>query len=189
MIGNWRSLWQQPDLPFVVVQLANHMAPSDSPQNSNWARLREAQRQVAKKMENVELASAIDLGETVDIHPLRKREVAERISLCFDRSVYKNKKVRLMPEVVSAVSDGSSVTLTFDQPLRSCGELYEFEVAGQDGRFQNATARADGNRVIISSPVAQPCRVRHAWKDNPIRLNAYAETGLPVGPFDLDLPY
>ena len=189
MIGNWRSLWQQPDLPFVVVQLANHMAPSDSPQNSNWARLREAQRQVAKKMENVELASAIDLGETVDIHPLRKREVAERISLCFDRSVYKNKKVRLMPEVVSAVSDGSSVTLTFDQPLRPCADLYEFEVAGQDGRFQNATARADGNRVIISSPVAQPCRVRHAWKDNPIRLNAYAETGLPVGPFDLDLPY
>ncbi len=189
MIGNWRSLWQQPDLPFVVVQLANHMAPSDGPQNSNWARLREAQRQVAKKMENVELASAIDLGETVDIHPLRKREVAERISLCFDRSVYKNKKVRLMPEVVSAVSDGSSVTLTFDQPLRPCADLYEFEVAGQDGRFQNATARADGNRVIISSPVAQPCRVRHAWKDNPIRLNAYAEMGLPVGPFDLDLPY
>ena len=188
MIGNWRSLWQQPDLPFVVVQLANHMAPSDSPQNSNWARLREAQRQVAKKMENVELASAIDLGETVDIHPLRKREVAERISLCFDRSVYKNKKVRLMPEVVSAVSDGSSVTLTFDQPLRPCADLYEFEVAGQDGRFQNATARADGNRVIISSPVAQPCRVRHAWKDNPIRLNAYAETGLPVGPFDMQLP-
>ena len=188
MIGNWRSLWQQPDLPFVVVQLANHMAPSDSPQNSNWARLREAQRLVAKKMGNVELASAIDLGETVDIHPLRKREVAERISLCFDRSVYKNKKVRLMPEVVSAVSDGSSVTLTFDQPLRPCADLYEFEVAGQDGRFQNATARADGNRVIISSPVAQPCRVRHAWKDNPIRLNAYAETGLPVGPFDMQLP-
>ena len=188
MIGNWRSLWQQPDLPFVVVQLANHMAPSDSPQNSNWARLREAQRLVAKKMGNVELASAIDLGETVDIHPLRKREVAERISLCFDRSVYKNKKVRLMPEVVSAVSDGSSVTLTFDQPLRPCAELYEFEVADKDGRFQNATARADGNRVIISSPVAQPCRVRHAWKDNPIRLNAYAETGLPVGPFDMQLP-
>ena len=188
MIGNWRSLWQQPDLPFVVVQLANHMAPSDSPQNSNWARLREAQRLVAKKMGNVELASAIDLGETVDIHPLRKREVAERISLCFDRSVYKNKKVRLMPEVVSAVSDGSSVTLTFDQPLRPCADLYEFEVADKDGRFQNATARADGNRVIISSPVAQPCRVRHAWKDNPIRLNAYAETGLPVGPFDMQLP-
>ena len=188
MIGNWRSLWQQPEMPFVVVQLANHMAPSDGPQNSNWARLREAQRLVAKKMSNVELASAIDLGETVDIHPLRKREVAERISLCFDRSVYKNKKVRLMPEVVSADVNGSSVTLTFDQPLRSCGELYEFEVAGKDGRFQNAAARAEGNRIIITSPAAQPCRVRHAWKDNPIRLNAYAESGLPVGPFDMQLP-
>ena len=113
--------------------------------------------------------------------------MAERISLCFDRSVYKNKKVRLMPEVVSAVSDGSSVTLTFDQPLRPCADLYEFEVAGQDGRFQNATARADGNRVIISSPVAQPCRVRHAWKDNPIGVNAYSQAGWPLSPFQLSV--
>jgi len=185
MIGNWRALWQQPELPFVVVQLANHMAPSDQPQRSNWAQLREAQRLVARNMKNVELASAIDLGETVDIHPLRKREVADRIGLCFDRLVYGDKKVRLMPEVISSHAEGTNITLTFDQPLRSCAELYEFEVAGTNGRFQNAKARAEGNTVIITSPVADPVRVRHAWKDNPLRLNAYAVTGLPVGPFEI----
>ena len=198
MINNWRTLWQQPELPFVVVQLANYDGRQQTgmpspivyqaePANSNWAQLREAQRQVAKKMDYVELASAIDLGETVDIHPLRKREVAERIGLCFDRTVYNNKKVRLMPEVVSTRVDGTTITLTFDQPLRPNAALCEFEVAGSDGRFSNAEARAEGNTIVITSPTAQPARVRHAWKDNPQRLNAYAESGLPVGPFELKL--
>ena len=198
MINNWRTLWQQPELPFVVVQLANYDGRQQTgmpspivyqaePSNSNWAQLREAQRQVAKKMDYVELASAIDLGETVDIHPLRKREVAERIGLCFDRTVYNNKKVRLMPEVVSTRVDGTTITLTFDQPLRPNAALCEFEVAGSDGRFSNAKARAEGNTIVITSPTAQPARVRHAWKDNPQRLNAYAESGLPVGPFELKL--
>ena len=195
MINNWRTLWQQPELPFVVVQLANYdglqqtgmprpIVYQAEPGNSSWAQLREAQRLVAKKMNQVELASAIDLGETVDIHPLRKREVAERIGLCFDRTVYQNKKVKLMPEIVSTNVEGTTVTLTFDQPLRPCAELFEFEVAGQDGRFQNAKARAEGSTIVITSPIAQPVRVRHAWKDNPLKLNAYAEAGLPVGPFE-----
>lgn len=198
MINNWRTLWQQPELPFVVVQLANYDGRQQTgmpspivyqaePANSNWAQLREAQRQVAKKMDYVELASAIDLGETVDIHPLRKREVAERIGLCFDRTVYNNKKVRLMPEVVSTRVDGTTITLTFDQPLRPNAALCEFEVAGSDGRFSNAEARAVGSTIVITSPTPQPVRVRHAWKDNPQRLNAYAESGLPVGPFELKL--
>ena len=92
-----------------------------------------------------------------------------------------------MPEVVSTNVEGTTVTLTFDQPLRASAELFEFEVAGSDGRFQNATARAEGNRIIITSPVSLPVRVRHAWKDNPARLNAYAETGLPVGAFELEV--
>ena len=198
LIGCWRDRWQQPELPFVVVQLANYdgrqqtgmprpISYQAEPTNSNWAQLREAQRLTAKKMDNVELATAIDLGETVDIHPLRKKEVAERIGQCFDRLVYKDKKVRLMPEVVSTNVEGTTVTLTFDQPLRASAELFEFEVAGSDGRFQNATARAEGNRIIITSPVSLPVRVRHAWKDNPARLNAYAETGLPVGAFELEV--
>ena len=198
LIGCWRDLWQEPQMPFVVAQLANYDGRQQTgfprpivyqaePGNSGWAQLREAQCTVAKNMDNVELASAIDLGETVDIHPLRKREVAERIALCFDRMVYNNKKVRLMPEIVSTKVEGTTVTLTFDQPLRPSTELFEFEVAGADGRFQNAKARAEGSSVIITSPITTPTRVRHAWKDNPIRLNAYAESGLPIGPFEQEL--
>ena len=184
LITGWRQLWKQPQLPFVVVQLANYLQPSDKPQESSWARVREAQRLTAEKLLAVELASPIDLGETVDIHPLRKKELAERIGLGFDRLVYNDKRVRLMPKLKSTATDGNLITLTFDQPLKP-GELQEFEVAGADGRFVNALATAKDNSITLSSTVSQPVWVRHAWKDNPIKLNAYALTGLPVPPFEV----
>ena len=199
LVTGWRQLWQQPDLPFTIVQLANHdgrqqtgnpspITPQTAPvSHSGWAQVREAQRLVAQKLYNVELASAIDLGETVDIHPLRKREVAERIGLCFDRTVYKNNKVKLMPEIVSTKVEGRTITLTFDQPLRPNLAVCEFEVAGADGHFSNAAARAVGSTIVIDSPIDAPVRVRHAWKDDPTQLNAYSLAGLPVGPFEQKL--
>jgi sialate O-acetylesterase len=111
-MGGWRALWQEPTLPFCIVQLANHdgrqqtgfpspIVPQVDPVNSGWAALREAQRTVAQQDPYAEMACLIDLGETVDIHPLRKKEAAERIGLCMDRLVY-NKKVQLSPQPISA---------------------------------------------------------------------------------------
>ncbi|MBP5445308.1 MAG: hypothetical protein J6Y28_03965, partial [Acholeplasmatales bacterium] len=87
LMGSWRACWQE-QLPFCIVQLANYDGrqqtgnprPIDlekNPVNSNWARLREAQRLAAESDARAELAVINDLGETVDIHPLRKKEVAE----------------------------------------------------------------------------------------------------------------
>ena len=92
MMGCWRDRWQDQKMPFVIVQLANHdgrqqtgfpspLTPQTSPVNSGWAALREAQRLTAKNDPRAELAVINDLGEPVDIHPLRKKEVAERIGL------------------------------------------------------------------------------------------------------------
>ena len=185
LMGCWRDRWNDQQMPFVIVQLANYMAPSEQPQNSGWAQLREQQRLTAKNDQRAEMACIIDLGETVDIHPLRKKEVAERIGLCFDRLVF-GKTVALSPEVVSSEIQGTNVVLTFNQPLQD-GELFEVELAGSDHRFQNATATALGTKVTISSNIEHPKYVRYAWKDNPLRANARSLTGLPVSPFELEL--
>ena len=182
LVTGWRQLWQQPELPFVIVQLANFMEPTDKPQESNWSVVREAQRQVARQQPNATLACTIDLGEAVDIHPLRKREVAQRIALGFEHILW-NKKTLLSPEVIKAETDGQQVVLTLDQPLRTDGSLYEFEIAGSDGRYTNAEATANGNQIIIQSPITSPQSVRYAWKNNPSRANAYGKNGLPMAPF------
>ena len=186
MIGNWRSLWQDPQLPFCVVQLANFMEPSEQPQPfSGWARLREAQRKVAINDPYTELAVAIDLGETVDIHPLRKKEVAERVSQCMDRLVY-HKKVSLSPQPTNAKREGEQIIITFDQPLQE-GEQAEFEVAGTDNKFINVEAIAKDRQVVLKSPVSQPTMVRYAWKDNPIRANLRSKQDLPASPFEIQI--
>ncbi len=199
LMGCWRDRWQDPLMPFVIVQLANYdgrqqtgmprpITPQTEPVNSGWAQLREAQRTVAKADPYAELAVINDLGETVDIHPLRKKEVAERIGFCFDRLVYNN-KVCLSPEVISAELNDGKIILTLDQPIQS-GELYEFEVAGEDGKFMNASATANGNRITIlppPSPLLPPRSIRYAWKDNPLKANVRSLSGLPMSSFELKL--
>ena len=191
----WRDRWQDQQMPFCIVQLANYdgrqqtgfprpIAYPEAPVNSSWAQLREAQRTVAKADAYAELAVINDLGETVDIHPLRKKEVAERIGLCFDRLVFNDKKVHLSPEVVATEIQDDKIILTLDQPVLS-GTLQEFELAGADGKFVNATATSDGNRITILSPLT-PLKVRYAWKDDP-QANVRSLSGLPMSSFEINI--
>ena len=199
MVGCWRDLWHDQQMPFVIVQLANYdgrqqsgfprpITPQTEPMNSGWAQLREAQRIVAKADPRTELAVINDLGETVDIHPLRKKEVAERICIGFDRLVYHH-KVTLSPEVIAAqcsmVNGQCSIILTLDQPIQE-GNLYEFEVAGEDGIFHNVTAQGAKNTVLLDcASLSAPTAVRYAWKDNPQKANVRSLSGLPMSSFEL----
>ena len=195
MIGCWRDLWHDQQMPFVIVQLANYdgrqqsgfprpITPQTEPMNSGWAQLREAQRIVAKADPRAELAVINDLGETVDIHPLRKKEVAERIGIGFDRLVYHH-KVALSPEVIAAAVKEGQIILTLDQPIQE-GNLYEFEVAGEDGIFHNVTAQGAKNTVLLDfASLSAPTAVRYAWKDNPLKANVRSLSGLPMSSFEL----
>lgn len=201
LMGCWRDRWQDPKMPFVIVQLANYdgrqqsgfprpITPQTAPMNSGWAQLREAQRTAAKADPRAELAVINDLGETVDIHPLRKKEVAERVALCFDRLIYNN-KVNLAPKVIAAEVQEGKIILTLDQPIQA-GDLYEFEAAAADGDkvFQNVKATAEDNRITLIlpegfHPMSTVYAVRYAWKDNPATANVRSLTGLPMSSFEM----
>ena len=200
LIGCWRDRWQDQQMPFVIVQLANYdgrqqtafprpITPQPEPVNSGWAQLREAQRTVAKADTRAELAVINDLGETVDIHPLRKKEVAERISLCFDKLIYNN-KVKLSPEVVSTQVSDAAIQLTLDQPIQE-GDLYTFEVCnnGSD-KYQNVPATSRGNVITLLCPNASQSpylKIRYAWKDDPKQANVRSLSGLPMSSFEITI--
>ena len=203
LMGCWRDRWQDQQMPFCIVQLANYdgrqqtgfprpITYQSAPVNSNWAQLRETQRLAAKADPYAELAVINDLGETVDIHPLRKKEVAERIGLCFDKLIYNN-KVKLSPEVISAEVRDGKVILSLDQPIQP-GELHEFEVAGPDGKFVNVDATATGNQIEIKAAanfslftLHSSLKVRYAWKDDLKKANVRSLSGLPMSSFELKL--
>ena len=82
---------------------------------------------------------------------------------------------------------GSTIVLTLDQPIQS-GKLYTFEVAGENGIFQNAEAEAEGNKITILTPDASnltPQTIRYAWKDDPKTANARSLSGLPMSSFEM----
>ncbi len=182
LMADWRTRFSQPELPFVVVQLANFMAPSEKPQESQWARLRESQRRAVLADPHAALAVAIDLGEANDIHPLRKKELAERVALSFDNLVFGRHRL-LAPSPVRArqTADGR-VLVTFDQKIRA---TQGFELAGEDGRFHNVIADVQGNDAVLQG---SGTRVRYAWKDNPVEANCRSVDGsLPATPFEMDI--
>ena len=182
LMQDWRQQFHLPALPFVIVQLANFMAPSPTPQETGWAELRESQRLATLSDTRAELAVAIDLGEANDIHPLRKRELAERVVLAFDKLVF-GKSIALSPQPVSAkATDHGTVIVTFDQPVTA---THGFEVADDTGSFRNAGCEAKGSQVIIHG---QGTRLRYAWKNNPIEADCRAkESLLPATPFEIPI--
>ena len=87
LMGCWRARWNEPTLPFCIVQLAKYMYPSD-PGRANWLKLRDQQRIAAEGDPYAEAADIFDLGEENDIHPLRKKEAAEIVGQSLDKLVF-----------------------------------------------------------------------------------------------------
>jgi sialate O-acetylesterase len=189
LILDWRGKWNQGDLPFLYVQLANYMEVDYSPAESKWAELRDAQLQ-ALRLPNTAMAVAIDLGEWNDIHPLNKKDVGGRLALGAMNLAYGEKELEYSGPIYHSFEiSWDKVILSFDHcgsGLVSCdGEaLHRFEIAGPDGKFIWADAQIEGNRVVVRHPdVDNPRCVRYAWADNPRGANLCNREGLPASPF------
>ncbi len=189
MIKNWRENWIQGDFPFLFVQLPNFMETKSQPAESNWAEVREIQRQTLS-LPNTAMAVTIDIGEWNDIHPLNKEDVGKRLSIAAQKVAYGNKKVIYSgPTYASHVVEGNKIIVTFSNTGSALGSkensaLKYFTIAGADKKFVWANAKIEGNKVIVwSDEITNPVVVRYAWADNPHGANLYNKEGLPASPF------
>ena len=81
MITAWRAHFQNPDLPFYIIELAAfEHSELETAETSGWVRLQDAQRQVAAEMHNVFVVHNRDLGEWNDIHPQDKKTLGKRVA-------------------------------------------------------------------------------------------------------------
>jgi sialate O-acetylesterase len=192
LIEDWRIHWGREDLPFLYVQLANYLAVKESPGDSQWARLREAQMK-ALSIPHTGMAVAIDAGEWNDIHPLDKQTVGERLAAAARVVAYDEKNaVGFGPILKNARVRRNRLDLYFDHVgagLTSCDgqPLRQFAIAGADGGFVWAEAHIRRNVVRVHNDrVSQPKMVRYAWADNPKGANLCNREGLPAAPFRTD---
>lgn len=189
LIDDWRSQWDNVDMPFLFVQLANFMAVQKEPvEPSEWAELREAQSRTLS-LPRTAMAVTIDIGEADDIHPRNKQDVGRRLALAALAKVYGRGVEYSGPVYRLMRREGSTAHIVFDhaEGLHAReGEVKGFAIAGPDRRFVAANARIEGNTVIVSSPeVAEPVAVRYGWANNPV-VNLYNAAGLPASPFRTD---
>lgn len=187
-IRDWRVKWNSPNLPFIYAQLPGFLEYTYLPVESQWAKLREAQRKALGDT-NVAMVVTIDLGEWNDIHPDNKKSVGERMALLARQMVYGQNLSAVGPIFDRITKTGNTVEVTFKNAtsgLRSNdGEaLREFALAGADKKFYWATARIDGQRVVLRcNEVLDPQFIRFGWADNPM-INLYNAEGLPAMPFE-----
>lgn len=80
MIQNWRETFNDPGLPFYIVELAEFLHESDMQGRMAWDEMRAEQAQAAVLSGNAVLIKNKDLGEWNDIHPLDKKTLGQRIA-------------------------------------------------------------------------------------------------------------
>lgn len=174
MITDWRYHWMMPDMPFIMVQLAGYGVKKSFSTASEWALLRESQRLLAAEMPGTFMATAIDRGEELDIHPQDKECVGSRLAASALHHVYGEKDVVPSgPEICGAhrLADGR-VQLDFANAqgmYLDTAKEQSFYVSADGKNFVAADAVqvVDNTVVLASEKIDFIFEVRYAWADFP----------------------
>ena len=192
LVQGWRHALRSDALPVYFVQLPASGA------GEGWPYLREQQR-LASDIANTGMVVTVDIdGE--GIHPPNKIDVGRRLALwalandfgkpiafsgpMFDRQVIQDAKVVLHFRYADRglmVADKDGLATPRETPEV---ELAHFEVTHGHGGWQPATAKIQGQTVVVSNPdVLSPIAVRYAYMVTPENCNLYNRDGLPASPF------
>jgi sialate O-acetylesterase len=191
LLASWRSVFQQPELPFYFVQIAPFQYGAEDPEilPQFWVAQRECLR-----IPHTGMAVISDLGEVADIHPGKKKEVARRLSLWALSKTYGRKEIDPSGPLYSSFAvEGQTLRVTFDGAAtglasRDGKPLTHFELAGSDNVFHPAEAKIDCNSVLLSAQsVPQPRRARFAWNKTAIP-NLMDRDGLAASAFHTHWP-
>jgi sialate O-acetylesterase len=117
LVSDWRQKWGYP-FPFYYVQLSSIERP-------NWPEFRDSQRKLLTKIPSSGMAVSYDFGDSLDVHPTRKREVGERLASLALRDTYKKQVVAEGPVPEKATLEKGEIKTKkpFDQKQRSSDGL------------------------------------------------------------------
>jgi sialate O-acetylesterase len=181
LITSWRSRWGY-DFPFYYAQIA----PYRYEKPYEGVEVRDAQRR-ALEVPNTGMIVLSDIGDTTDIHPKNKQDVALRFANITLNRHYESKRIEDSgPLYRNMMIDRNRAVISFDhsEGLHVKGKsLTCFEIAGEDKVFYPAEAKIEGEQVSVSSrKVKSPVSVRFAWT-NTATPNLFNGANLPASCF------
>ena len=190
LIEGWRSVWNQEgnrDFPFLFAQLAPYNYGGDP---TRLAGIWEAQT-ATLGVKNTGMAVLTDITTINDIHPPNKQEVGRRLSLWALANTYgKANLVYSGPLYKSMKADGKRAIIAFEHATglksRDGKDLSWWSIAGEDKKFVKATAKIDGDTVVVTGEgVTKPAAVRFGWHQL-AEPNLNNSADLPASPFRTD---
>lgn len=182
LVESWRKTFNHSEMPFYFAQLSSLNRPS-------WPWFREVQRQLSISVPHSGMVVTSDLGDSLNVHPKRKREVGERFTKLALAKAYWQKLICSGPEVLGFKQTGGQISIQFKpaSPLKTSDgmTLRELEIAGHDGVFMPAKASIEGNEIVIQTQMKEVQKIRYGW--NPFsRGNLVNEAGLPASTFKIE---
>jgi len=194
MVKDWRTAWDNEQLPFLFVQLPR------IGNRSRWPAFRQQQAKCLE-IEHTGMVVAIDEGHPTDVHPREKQVIGDRLARLALASVYKYSILANSPTVSNHqwTPEKQSITLSFSQTgaglsLRSGQTAKGFSLQGYfaEGTQEKIIAPLQliivGNTITLTYP--KGClvtRVSYAWAPFPDN-NVINSAGLPLVPFLIELP-
>ncbi|MBE6903793.1 MAG: sialate O-acetylesterase [Ruminococcaceae bacterium] len=187
MINCWREKFEQPKLPFTIIEL---VGCGDS-WIQNWPEIRVMQRKVSEELDNCTISVNIDLGEKNNIHPFDKEPVALRAAYATLNALY-NGKYPDSPVLQKTEFKDNTLRLTFSNDegmiIKGNAEL-AFEISPDGRAWYGASAHLDGNTVVLTyDENIKPVSVRYAWANYCADMAVlYNKDSMPADTFLVEL--
>ena len=187
MIESWRNAWHK-NFPFYFVQIAPFAGYGN---NISGALLKEAQTKTLS-LQNTGMVVIDDLVTDInDIHPKNKKDVGYRLANLALSETYNKKDIAYkFPMYKNMQVEKGKIRINFinaDKGFISKGDtIKEFYIAGADKIFMSATAKIEGNSIVVwNKNIKTPLAVRFCFTNSSIP-NLFSKEGLPVNIFRTD---
>ena len=183
LVESWRKAWGTA-FPFYYVQLSSIDRPT-------WPAFRDVQNRLQNKIPNSGMAISMDYGDALNVHPIKKKEVADRLALLALRYTYGKAVTANGPSALKAFQNGDNilVSFAFAKQLTTADkkELIGFELVNDKGIHIQDKAAIVKNQVLITIPKGEKIKtVLYAWKPF-TKANLVNEAGLPCSTFKLEI--
>ncbi len=186
LIDSWREELGEPTLPFVLTELCDFGEYSNG--KINFAEVREHQRKVVAERsgDGVYYITTTDLGEIYDIHPRRKKEIAERLWRAVKCNVFYKKCEYCGPFAEYAALEGTRAVIHFSHAdrMRVEGKVRTLSVSDKDGgELKVISAEVVDNTVVIEAD-GEIAHISLFYRNNPM-TNIFNGAGLPATGFKI----
>ena len=199
LIGDWRKLWKDGGLPFLLVQLPGFgYWMWERPHH--YEIIRQCQQIVGETVEQTYVASISDAGEESDIHPKNKMVVGHRLALLAQNYVYGKKVPCEAPRFKNIFRNGRQIEIVFDYTYeglqigseeavlmgvseQKCDAVAALKIYALNEEIEyDAYICGDKVAITLREDVEESLRVEFAYGSWYL-VNLYNSAGLPAMPF------